>query len=259
VDQDLLETRELEQLEFARARLNQEQRGRLEYQVTRLHEAEAYAIKHEIALAERIHENRDPHHQRADLEEIQKRAYNEAREREFKEALARQQEAARATVLEQQRKAEASRAEASREYVPGSVQWFDAPLARSAAPPDAVPDAQRQQDADARARQQRDAETTRLLVLAAAVHDRQQIGRYDPVKRQHEVLLQQAAPSRNPADGHATARAEDSDWRSMAREILDYKTERTDRMQVNPARQDGRDNNPANTPTPARSRGGRTF
>jgi len=77
---------EQEQLQDARAQLIPEQRNHLDQIVEfRLREENAYDVKYEIALAHILYEGRSYVHERADIEGIITRAYNEAREREAKE------------------------------------------------------------------------------------------------------------------------------------------------------------------------------
>ena len=253
MDQDQRERLELEKLELARAKLNQEQRAHLEIYAERLREEGLYAPKHEAAIAHVIYEGRAPVHQRADIQEVFTRAHNDAQEREAKERLA-------AKALELKEPAHAPQAQA-----------------------DVVLDAQRQHEAEARDRQQRDAETTRLILQAAHPNRQREIGRYDELKRMGE----EARPDPRPlvSDWRATAHEvcdrkpptpptystglkptpspnspyDPTAARATAQDILDHKSERSDRVQKNPTREDGRENNPANTPTHGRSRGGRTW
>jgi hypothetical protein len=162
VDNEQREKLEREQLELARAKLNEEQRARLESHAERLREQEIYSRKHEIAIADVIYEGRHPRHQRADIEGIYTNARNEAREKEVREqhaarvlelraaeerkkeiALEQQQRETEARDREQrevqarekqQREAEAQarQAAARREPVPGSVQRFNDHLGRQA-------------------------------------------------------------------------------------------------------------------------------
>ncbi len=253
MDQDQLERLELEKLERARARLNQEQREHLEQLCEGFREAGYYAPKHEIALAHVIYDDR-PNFQRSDIGAIRNRARDEVRDRELKEAHTRETEA----------------------------QEHQAEMPRRAAQADAVLEQQRQHDAEARDRQQRDAETTRLILQAAHPNRQREIGRYDELKRMGE----EARPDPRPlvSDWRATAREvcdptsprpsdptglkptpspnppyDPTAARATAQDILDHKTERSDRAQKNPTREDGRENNPANIPTHGRSRGGRTW
>jgi hypothetical protein len=162
VDNEQREKLEREQLELARAKLDQEQRARLEGEAKRLREAGHYAARHEAVIADVIYENRAHVHQRADIDAVHARAQFEAKDRELKEqqaarvlelraaeerkreiALEQQQRETEARDREQrevqarekhQREAEAQgrQAAARREPVPGSVQKFNDHLGRQA-------------------------------------------------------------------------------------------------------------------------------
>jgi hypothetical protein len=93
MDTDHWEKIELEKLERVRARLNDEQRQRLQMHADTLREQEIYGAKHERAIAEVIYENRHPNHQRSDINSIYDRAESEARERDLKEQQKAQQAA----------------------------------------------------------------------------------------------------------------------------------------------------------------------
>ncbi len=172
-----LELEELQKLENARAKLNQEQREYLAYQAGRLREEGLYAPKHEAAFAHVIYEGRALVHQAADIREVFTHAHNEDKTREAQERLA-----AQALGIKEQQARE--------------------PQAQA----DVVLDAQRQHEAEARDRQQRDAETTRLILQAARPNRQREIGRYDELKRMGEE-----------------ARPIMADWRATAREVCDHK------------------------------------
>ncbi len=225
MDDEQREKVQQEELARARAKLTQEQRERLEWICeNRLREGNAYAPKHEIAIAGALYESRHPRHQAADIDAVITHAYNEARLREAKEAneanlraykeaelertrqleqtarreaeQLRQQEIEKQTREQREREAQkaAVREIARNEPIPGSVRRFETAITEKKAERNAA-DFER---------------------LEKGIGDRPNFARHDELKHVHESV----APADKGSE-HSTPRGEISDAKAERLAKLD--------------------------------------